>query len=251
MAERTTDIYAELTSRYAAAARSSGGGCCDDGCCEDTDGTQDSGDFGTWLYAADQLDEVPNGAALASLGCGNPTAVAELHPGEIVLDLGSGAGLDVLLSARRVGASGFAYGIDMTDEMLELAMEHQRQAGISNVEFRKGVIENIPLSDSSVDVIISNCVINLSPNKPAVFAEMYRVLRPGGRFGIADVVAEDTLTKAQRLGRGSWVGCVAGALGIAEYGEALRAAGFSEISIDTTHSVAEQMHAAIVRGTKP
>ncbi len=254
MTDSTTDIYSQVTRRYAAAARSSGGSCCEGSCCggnDDSGSTQDSGDFGTWLYATDQLDEVPNGAALASLGCGNPTAVAALSAGETVLDLGSGAGLDVLLSARRVGPTGFVYGIDMTDEMLELAREHQRQAGVANVEFRKGVIENIPLSNSSIDVVISNCVINLSPNKPAVFEEMYRVLRPGGRIGIADVVAEDTLSEAQRLERGSWVGCVAGALGITEYAEALRSAGFSGISIETTHCVAEQMHSAIIRATKP
>jgi ubiquinone/menaquinone biosynthesis C-methylase UbiE len=147
---------------------------------------------------------------LASLGCGNPIAVADLHPGERVLDLGSGGGIDVLLSARRVGHSGFAYGVDMTDEMLELARANQARAGLTNVEFLKGTIENVPLPDASVDVVISNCVINLSTDKSAVIAEMFRVLTPGGRLGISDVVAEDHLTSTDRAERGSYVGCIAG-----------------------------------------
>jgi SAM-dependent methyltransferase len=250
----TSDIYEMVTTRYAQAARSSGTGCCDDGCCgndtADAFSTADSGDFGSWLYATDQLGEIPDGAALASLGCGNPTAVADLRPGETVLDLGSGAGIDVLLSARRVGSNGFAYGIDMTDEMLDLARKHQTEAGATNVEFRKGTIEAIPLPDATVDVVISNCVINLSPDKVAVFREMHRVLRPGGRIGIADIVAEDQLSQADRLDRGSWVGCVAGALGINEYAEGLRAAGFVDVSIEPTHEVADQMHSAIIKATK-
>jgi ubiquinone/menaquinone biosynthesis C-methylase UbiE len=167
------------------------------------------------------------------------------------LDLGSGAGIDVLLSARRVGPTGFAYGIDMTDEMLELARKHQDEAGATNVEFRKGMIEDIPLDDSAVDVIISNCVINLSADKGAVFAEMHRVLKPGGRIGVADVVADDHLTAADRLERGSWVGCVAGALSFAEYRQGLETAGFAEISLEPTHSVTDGMHSAIIRATKP
>jgi len=250
-----TDIHTRVQARYAAAALTVDGGCCDDGGCSsdtsDAFATADSGDFGNWLYRADQLDDIPDGAALASLGCGNPTAVAELNPGEVVLDLGSGGGIDVLLSARRVGPEGFAYGIDMTPEMLELARKHQQEAGATNVEFRQGMIEDIPLPDESVDVIISNCVINLSPDKAAVFSEMHRVLKPGGRIGIADIVAEDDLSEAQRRERGSWVGCIAGALGIGEYTEGLRAVGFNDASIELTHTVAHGMHSAIIRAVKP
>ena len=245
----------QVRKRYADAALSVEPSCCDTDCCEPPTAaafeTADSGDFGNWLYEAADLAEVPDGAALASLGCGNPTAVAELRSGETVLDLGSGAGIDVLLSARRVGPEGFAYGIDMTDEMLSLARKHQKEAGAKNVEFRKGMIEAIPLEDGIVDVVISNCVINLSADKPAVFAEMHRVLKPGGRLGIADVVADDTLTAADRLERGSWVGCVAGALSFTEYRAGLETAGFRDISIEPTHSVAEGMHSAIVRAIKP
>ena len=183
--------------------------------------------------------------------CGNPTAVADLYPGERVLDLGSGGGLDVLLSARRVGPSGFAYGVDMTDEMLELARSNAAKAGATNVEFLKGRIEQVPLPDEAVDVVISNCVINLSVDKPAVLAEMYRVLAPGGRVGVSDVVAEDHLSVADRQERGSHVGCVAGALSCQEYVEGLTAAGFTEIEVRFTHAVAPQMHGAIVRAVKP
>jgi ubiquinone/menaquinone biosynthesis C-methylase UbiE len=167
-----------------------------------------------------------------------------------VLDLGSGAGIDVLLSARRVGPNGFAYGIDMTDEMLELARKHQQEAGATNAEFRKGEIEDLPIDSATIDVVISNCVINLSTDKPAVFAEMYRVLKPGGRIGVADIVSEDALSPADRLERGDWVGCVAGALGITEYETGLREAGFTQVSIEPTHEVADQMHSAIIRATK-
>ncbi len=250
MVNDTDDIYNKVGARYAEAARSADG-CGDTGCCStDAFATADSGDFGTWLYQADQLSVVPNGAAIASLGCGNPTAVADLNEGETVLDLGSGAGIDVLLSARRVGASGFVYGIDMTDEMLDLARKHQEEAAATNVEFRKGVIEHLPLPEGSVDVVISNCVINLSPDKPAVFAEMYRVLRPGGRIGIADIVADDQLTVAERNERGSWVGCVAGALGITEYIDGLRAAGFENVLVEPTHPVADGMYSAIIKADK-
>ena len=254
MTDTTGDIRDEVRKRYADAALSVDPSCCDTDCCgpsaSDAFKTADSGDFGTWLYQSEDLSEIPDGAALASLGCGNPTAVADLNPGETVLDLGSGAGIDVLLSAKRVGPDGFAYGIDMTDEMLELATKHQQEAGAENVEFRKGVIEDIPLDDASVDVVISNCVINLSNDKPAVFSEMHRVLRPGGRLGVADVVADDQLTEAERLERGSWVGCIAGALGITEYAHGLEAAGFTDVSIERTHSVADGMHSAIVRAVK-
>lgn len=250
----TTEMRDQVKERYAAAAQSVESACCDTDCCSpDAEAfeTSASGDFGTLLYQADQLSSIPDGAALASLGCGNPTAVAELRPGETVLDLGSGAGIDVLLSAKRVGPDGFAYGIDMTDEMLELARKHQQEAGAINVEFRKGMIEDIPLPDAAVDVVISNCVINLSTNKPAVFAEMSRVLRRGGRLGVADVVADNQLSTADRLERGSWVGCIAGALTFDEYATGLEAAGFENISIEPTHEVADGMHSAIVRATKP
>ncbi|MDJ0924117.1 MAG: arsenite methyltransferase [Acidimicrobiia bacterium] len=250
-----SDITEQVRQRYADAALSVDSSCCDTDCCEPTNAaafeTADSGNFGTWRYEANDLDEIPDGAALASLGCGNPTAVAELRPGETVLDLGSGAGIDVLLSAKRVGPEGFAYGIDMTDEMLALARKHQKEAGATNVEFRKGMIEAIPLDDGIVDVVISNCVINLSADKPAVFSEMHRVLKSGGRLGIADVVADDELSEADRLERGSWVGCVAGALGFTEYAQGLEAAGFTGVSIEPTHSVADGMHSAIVRAVKP
>jgi arsenite methyltransferase len=203
------------------------------------------------MYGAEEQSEIPAQALAASLGCGNPTAVADLHPGERVLDLGSGGGIDVLLSARRVGPQGFAYGVDMTDEMLALAEENKAKAGVTNVEFRKGAIEDIPLPDAAVDVVISNCVINLSADKPAVLAEMFRVLVPGGRIGISDVVAEGHLSAAERVERGSYVGCIAGALSKQEYLDGLAAAGFTDASIMFTHEVADGMHGAIIRATKP
>jgi SAM-dependent methyltransferase len=188
---------------------------------------------------------------LASLGCGNPTAVADLREGDRVLDLGSGGGIDVLLSAKRVGPSGRAIGLDMTDEMLALAQRNAAQAGTTNVEFLKGHIEAIPLPADSIDVVISNCVINLAADKPAVFREIGRVLRPGGRMGISDIVADDSLTAAQRAERGSYVGCIAGALSFGEYAAGLKAAGLEEISVTPTHAVAEGMHSAIIKATKP
>ncbi|WP_110239245.1 arsenite methyltransferase [Nocardioides gilvus] len=207
--------------------------------------------FGAALYAHDDQESLPADAVAASLGCGNPTAVADLREGERVLDLGSGGGIDVLLSARRVGESGFAYGVDMTDEMLDLARANAAKAGASNVEFLKGTIEDVPLPDASIDVVISNCVINLSVDKPRVIAEMYRVLTPGGRIGISDVVAEDHLSPADRAERGSYVGCIAGALSRSEYLDGLSEAGFVEAEVEFTHEAAPGMHGAIVRATKP
>lgn len=207
--------------------------------------------FGAALYDSDTTTDLPAAAVLASLGCGNPTAVADLHPGERVLDLGSGGGIDVLLSARRVGPTGFAYGVDMTGEMLDLARTNATAAGVANVEFREGTIEALPFDDASIDVVISNCVVNLSTDKPAVLAETYRVLAPGGRVGISDVVAEDDVTPAQRAERGSYVGCIAGALSRCEYLEGLAAAGFTDASVDFTHEVAPGLQGAIVKATKP
>jgi arsenite methyltransferase len=188
---------------------------------------------------------------LASLGCGNPLAVADLNEGETVLDLGSGGGIDVLLSAKRVGEGGYVYGLDMTDEMLELAERNRSEAGAENVEFLKGFIEEIPLPEDAVDVVISNCVINLSSDKGAVCSEMHRVLKPGGRIGVSDVVASDQLTADQRAERGSYVGCIAGALSFEEYTRELTRAGFVDVSISPTHEVANGMFAAIVKAHKP
>jgi ubiquinone/menaquinone biosynthesis C-methylase UbiE len=187
---------------------------------------------------------------LASLGCGNPTAVADLHEGETVLDLGSGGGIDVILSAKRVGPTGLAYGLDMTDEMLDLARRNAAEAGATNAIFLKGLIEEIPLPSGSVDVVISNCVINLSTDKPAVLQEIGRVLRPGGRIGISDVVAEDRLAPAERAERGSYVGCIAGALSKTEYERGLEAAGFEHVAVEYTHEVADGLHGAIVKAVK-
>ncbi|QCX26737.1 arsenite methyltransferase [Nocardioides jishulii] len=218
-------------------------------CCSGDAVVDDS--FGAALYGSDDQEGLPAEAVAASLGCGNPTAVADLRPGERVLDLGSGGGIDVLLSARRVGETGFAYGVDMTDEMLDLARANAAAAGASNVEFVKGTIEDVPLPDASVDVVISNCVINLSADKPKVLSEMFRVLTPGGRIGVSDVVAEDHLTPAERAERGSYVGCIAGALSRAEYLEGLAAVGFVDAEVEFTHEAAPGMHGAIVRATKP
>ncbi|GGM89887.1 arsenite S-adenosylmethyltransferase [Lentzea pudingi] len=242
------ELRETVRARYAAAAiavSEGGAGCCS-GQAVEVDET-----FGATLYPAAQRDELPAEAVAASLGCGNPIAVAELREGERVLDLGSGGGIDVLLSARRVGPTGKAYGLDMTDEMLALALSNAGKAGATNVEFLKGNIEAIPLPGNTIDVVISNCVINLSVDKPAVFAETFRVLRPGGRLGIFDVVADDHLTPAERAGRGSYVSCIAGALTFAEYREGLGAAGFTNIEITPTFEAADGMHGAIVRATKP
>ena len=199
------------------------------------------------LYDAAERADLPTEAVLASLGCGNPTAVAELSEGERVLDLGSGGGIDVLLSAKRVGPTGFVWGLDMTQEMLELARANAARAGVVNVEFLHGTIEAIPLPDASVDVVISNCVINLSVEKPAVFAEMHRVLRRGGRLGITDIVADDDLPPERRAELGSYAGCIAGALSRSEYLHLLDRAGFREATVTTTHDVTEGMRSAIIR----
>ena len=220
--------------------------CCGTGCgCGSDDAPGES--FGARLYEEFDRAGLPDAAVLASLGCGNPIAVADLREGETVLDLGSGGGIDVLLSARRVGPTGRAIGLDMTDEMLELAKRNAAEAGASNVEFVKGTIESIPMPASSVDVVISNCVVNLAADKNAVFREIARVLRPTGRIGISDVVARDDLTPEQRAARGSYVGCIAGALSFDEYKRGLRNVGFEDVSIQPTHQVADGMFAAIIR----
>jgi SAM-dependent methyltransferase len=206
---------------------------------------------GSALYSAPERAELPDAAVLASLGCGNPVAVAELREGERVLDLGSGGGIDVLLSARRVGPSGRVFGLDMTDEMLALAARNIAEAGAANVELLKGHIEAIPLPADSIDVVISNCVVNLAADKPAVLREIARVLRPGGRVGITDIVAEDRLTPAERAERGSYTGCIAGALSFGEYEAGLREVGLAEIGVTATHAVADGMHSAIIRASKP
>jgi SAM-dependent methyltransferase len=242
MSDTHERIYVEVRDHYADAARTAESGQA--ACC----GPDDS-KWGTAHY--DDLGDLPDAAALASLGCGNPTAVADLNEGETVLDLGSGGGIDVLLSAKRVGPTGFAYGLDMTAEMLALARRNAAEAGATNVEFLEGRMERVPLPDASVDVIISNCVINLSPDKPAVFAEMHRVLRPGGRIGISDVVTEDRLTAAEREKRGSYVGCIAGALTVSEYETGLRETGFDDVSITFTNEVGDGVHSAIVKAHKP
>jgi arsenite methyltransferase len=259
----STGLREEVRSKYAAAARAvlepqagvSASGCgspAADSCCgEDLTAVETVGGFSENLYREGETDGLPEEAVLASLGCGNPIAVADLHEGERVLDLGSGGGIDVLLSARRVGPTGFVYGVDMTDDMLALARANAAKTGATNVEFRKGNIEDLPLPDASVDVVISNCVINLSTDKPAVLAEMSRVLVPGGRIGITDVVAEEHMTAADRTAAGSYVGCIAGALSKTEYLDGLIQAGFSEASVTLTHEAAPGMHSAIIRATKP
>jgi arsenite methyltransferase len=241
----------EVRARYAEAATSvsTGTGACD--CHYPGSSCADEGHaFGPEFYDALGREGLPEAAVLASLGCGNPTAVADLIPGETVLDLGSGGGIDVLLSAKRVGPEGKVYGLDMTEEMLALAIANRDQAGMKNVEFLKGLIEDIPLPGNTVDVIISNCVINLSTDKPRVFAEMHRVLKPGGRIGIADVVAGNNLSHAERAERGSYVGCIAGALSYQEYEEGLREAGFEEITIFTTQEPMPGIFSAIVKARK-
>jgi len=259
----STDLREEVRARYAEAARAVmapkpgfSSSCCgtsDAGsCCGTGSAALDTADaFGASRYRDGENDGLPGEAVLASLGCGNPIAVADLHEGERVLDLGSGGGIDVLLSACRVGPTGYAYGVDMTDDMLTLARANAAKAGATNVEFLKGEIEAVPLPDASVDVVISNCVINLSVDKRAVLAEMHRVLVPGGRIGISDVVAEDDVTAADRAAAGSYVGCIAGALSRSEYLDGLAAAGFTDTSVTFTHEVRPRIHSAIVRAVKP
>jgi len=254
MTTTADELREQVRARYAAAATATaagGCGCNDDGsCCGNAACDGEAGSFGEALYDAEQRGQLPEAATLASLGCGNPTAVADLREGETVLDLGSGGGIDMLLSAKRVGPTGTAYGLDMTDEMLALAQGNARKAGVANVHFLKGLIEAIPLPAESIDVVISNCVINLSTDKAAVLAEIARVLRPGGRIGISDVVAEDRLSTEERTERGSFVGCIAGALSKGEYEAGLEAAGFEHITVAYTHEVADGMHGAIVKAVK-
>ena len=254
MTTTADELREEVRRRYAESARaetesSNGCGCGSGVCCADEQAAAET-TFGELLYDPEQRGELPDAAVLASLGCGNPTAVAELHEGETVLDLGSGGGIDVILSAKRVGPAGTTYGLDMTDEMLALARQNAAEAGVTNVHFLKGVIEQIPLPADSVDVVISNCVINLSVDKPAVLTEIARVLKPGGRVGVSDIVAEDHLTAKQRGERGSYVGCIAGALSRSEYVAGLEAAGFEDVSVEFTHEVADGMHGAIVKAVK-
>ena len=254
MSTTANDLREEVRQRYAEAAlrvtgeSDEGCGCGSGSCC--ADGKSDAAKFGEALYDAEQRGQLPDAAVLASLGCGNPTAVADLHEGEVVLDLGSGGGIDVILSAKRVGESGLAYGLDMTDEMLALARKNAADASVKNAIFLKGVIEVIPLPADSVDVVISNCVINLSTDKAKVLTEIARVLRPGGRVGVSDVVAEDQLSTEERSERGSFVGCIAGALSKGEYEAGLAAAGFENIEVTFTHQVADGMHGAIVKAVK-
>ncbi|MBL1076373.1 arsenite methyltransferase [Nocardia sp. 2] len=263
----TEETREQVRAHYAAAARSVIAQSSNDpaaeqtaSCCAPTDSAESccSGPielsdnvFGASLYGVDDREQLPADAVLASLGCGNPVMVADLRAGDTVLDLGSGGGIDVLLSARRVGPTGKAYGLDMTEEMLALAIANARKAEVTNIEFLKGTIESVPLPADTIDVIISNCVINLSTDKAAVFAESLRVLRPGGRFGVSDVVADDTLTPDQRAERGGYVACIAGALSFSEYREGLTTAGFTDVEITTTHDIGEGLHGAIIRATKP
>lgn len=239
----TDQIHEMVRERYAAAAAQAATGT--GACCGPEDG------IGAGLYSALEQEELPDAAVLASLGCGNPTAVADLLPGERVLDLGSGGGIDVLLSAKRVGPAGRAFGLDMTDEMLALAQRNAAEAGASNVEFLKGQIEAIPMPAASIDVVISNCVVNLAADKTAVFREISRVLRPGGRIGISDIVADDSLTTEQRAERGTYVGCIAGALSFSEFTSGLLDAGLTDVSLTSTHLVADGMHSVIAKATKP
>ncbi len=237
----TADVHETVRLHYAEAALSVdlGVSCC--GEAQDYDGG---------LYSALEVAELPGKAVLASLGCGNPTAVADLNPGERVLDLGSGGGIDVLLSARRVGPTGRAFGLDMTDEMLALAQRNAAAAGATNVEWLKGHIESIPLPAASIDVVISNCVVNLAADKPAVFREIARVLRPGGRIGISDIVADDSLSVEERAARGSYTGCVAGALSFSEFRSGLEAVGLENVSLTVSHQVADRMFSVIVKARK-
>jgi SAM-dependent methyltransferase len=240
------ELQRTVQERYGAIARSvAAGGCCIGGCgCDD----KVSGN----LYSDVERDQLPAEAVASSLGCGNPTALIDLKPGHTVLDLGSGGGIDVLLSAKRVGPAGRVYGLDMTDDMLALARENQRKAGVTNAEFLKGTIEAIPLADNSVDVIISNCVINLSSDKDKVLREAFRVLRPGGRFAVSDVVSRGPVADEIRRSVDCWVGCIAGALDQHDYADRLRAAGFADVSIEPWREYADGTFAsAFIRADKP
>jgi arsenite methyltransferase len=245
----TQDLKTTVRARYGQSAREVAEGaktsCCSTTCCGGTADDPITSD----LYTPAETATLPEKAVLASLGCGNPTALAELHEGEVVLDLGSGGGIDVLLSARRVGQTGKAYGLDMTDEMLALARENQAKAGVANVEFLKGEIESIPLPDRSVDVVISNCVINLSADKAQVLGEAYRVLKPGGRFAVSDVVVRGELPLEVRRSMELWVGCVAGALSVEKYMRLLREAGFESIGIEPTRIYQFEDAKAFLQGT--
>jgi SAM-dependent methyltransferase len=258
MTDTPNSIHDMVREHYAQAAltvleQGAQASCCGDGCCTGN-GCSDPAHLDpaavTFYSDLDRAD-LPDAAVLASLGCGNPIAVADLHPGERVLDLGSGGGIDVLLSARRVGPAGHAIGLDMTDEMLTLARRNAAEARATNVTFLKGHIEAIPLPAADVDVVVSNCVVNLAADKGAVFAEIARVLRPGGRIGITDIVADDALTPAQRAERGSYAGCIAGALSVSEFADGLRAVGLADVSVTPTHEAAPGMYSAIIRATKP
>ena len=233
-----------VRQRYAQLATTAARG---DTCCTPDEQTV----FGTSRYNTDDLDAVPATAAAASLGCGNPTAMADLTDGDVVLDLGSGGGIDVILSARRVGPTGKAYGLDMTDEMLDLARTNAADAEVTNVEFLKGRIEQIPLPDATVDVVISNCVINLSTDKARVLTEAARVLRPGGRFAVSDVIADPDMDDDTRRDVDQWVGCIAGSLTRDEYADLLTTAGFTDIDIHETHRVHQHAASAIIRARKP
>jgi len=238
MTEQIHDVVRDHYARAALTVLEGGSSCCGDA-------PEAIG------YLPADLGALPDAAVLASLGCGNPIAVAELRPGERVLDLGSGGGIDVLLSARRVGPTGHAIGLDMTDEMLELARRNAAAAGATNVEFVNGQIESIPLPSESIDVVISNCVVNLAADKSAVFAEIARVLRPGGRVGVTDIVADDSLDPAERAERGSYAGCIAGALSFSEVRAGLARVGLVEIEVVPTHAVTQGMWSATIRARKP
>ena len=250
----TNQIHEMVRDHYAKAAlevldQGTKASCCGDGCCGDAGCTDNLASV--TFYSDLERADLPDTAVLASLGCGNPIAVADLNPGERVLDLGSGGGIDVLLSAKRVGPTGRAFGLDMTDEMLALAQRNADEAGATNVEFLKGHIEAIPLPAASIDVVISNCVVNLAADKPAVFREVARVLRPGGRIGITDIVADDALAPDQRAERGSYAGCIAGALSVSEFADGLREVGLTDVSVTPTHDAAPGMYSAIIRAVKP
>jgi arsenite methyltransferase len=246
-----TAIHDEVRARYGEAARAATARGTDSAAQASCCGPDGTAVYGDHLYPDADRASLPDAALLASLGCGNPTAVAELREGERVLDLGSGGGIDVILSARRVGPTGRAFGLDMTDEMLDLAVRNASEAGVANVEFVRGTIESVPLPSSTIDVVISNCVINLAADKAAVFREIARVLRPGGRVGVSDVVADNGLSPAERAERGSFVSCIAGALSFDEYRAGLAAVGLTDVEVVPTHAVADGLYAAIIRATKP